>query len=331
MEFQPLKRSTAQRGLAALFAASALLLWSGDSQAFPDRVVTIVTTVAAGGSIDAVARTVAQGLSDELKGTVIVEPRPGAGGNTAASFVSKAPADGHTILFAASSTLAINPHLYKSPPFDADSDFEIIALPARVNQILVVNPKLGVSSAKDFIERLKSTSSQLSYGTSGIGSLSHLTSEVLALRTGGSPVHIPYRGIAPAMTDLLAAQIDFMFDSATSIPNIKDGKLKALAVVGPKRLAGLPDVPTLHEAGITGMEFTNGWYVVAVPKATPRAVVDLLSSKIRDIMKSDRSQKLIADMGLETTDVPASEMTGIIASDRRQVGEALATIKIEKY
>lgn len=277
--------------------------------------MTFVTSVPAGGSIDAVARIISPSLGKALGENVIVEARPGAGGNIAAAYVANAPADGHTLLIASSSTLTTNPHIYKSLPFDPQKDFAPIIIPARVNMILVVNPKLNISTAQEFIELLKTKPGQLNFGSGGNGTQSHLAGEIFGQRTGTQAIHIPYRGIAPAMVDLLAGQIDFMFDSATSVPNVRAGRLRALAVVGPKRVAALPDVPTFAELGIKDMEVANGWYAIATTGGTPRATVNQLNTEIAKILTIPSTQEAIKAMGLEPATSTPEEMASTLKND----------------
>jgi tripartite-type tricarboxylate transporter receptor subunit TctC len=309
--------------MVAFWFAGALLAPNlAFAQTYPNRLVTIVTTVPAGGSIDAVARIIAQGLSKSLGVNVIVEARPGAGGNIAAAHVANAPADGHTLLIASSATLTTNPHTYRSLPFDPAKSFAPIIIPARVNQILVVNPKLNVSTLQQFIDLQKAKPGHLNYASSGNGALSHLAAVIFGLRTDTEAVHVPYRGMAPAMTDLLAGQVDFLFDSATSVPHVKAGSIRALAVVGPNRVPALPDVPTFKELGVNDMEVANGWYAIATTAGTPPETIQRLNKAIAGILESPATKEAIAAMGLEPATSTPEEMAVALQNDLK----ALETI-----
>jgi tripartite-type tricarboxylate transporter receptor subunit TctC len=321
---------TRRSALRAMVAQAAVLTSTAAfAEVYPSRVVTLVTTVSAGGSIDATARLIANGLSKSLGKNFIVEPKPGAGGNVAAGYVAGQPPDGYTLLVGNSSTLTINPHIYKSMPFDSARSFAPIIIPARVNQILVVSPKLGVSNFEEFLALLKAKPGQLNYGTSGIGASSHLGAEMLCFQTGTRATHVPYRGIAPAITDLLAGQIDFVFDSATTVPHIQDGKLRGLAVVGPKRLVALPEIKTFRDLGLPEMELANTWYAVAAPAGTPREIVELLNTEIKKVMETPAAVKAINDMGLEPTTSTPEEIAEVWLNDLKRLGPIVKQAQIE--
>lgn len=298
------------------------------AQSYPSRNVTIVTTVPAGGSIDAVARIVAAGLTKSLGMTVIVETRPGAGGNVAAGSVANQPPDGHTLVMGNSATVTTNPHIYKSIPFDAEKSFTPIIIPARVNQILVVSPKVEAKTFEEFVAYMKANPGKLNYGSSGIGASSHLGAEMLGLHTGTSATHVPYRGLAPAITALLAGQIDFVFDSATTVPHIQEGRLRALAVVGPRRLAALPDLKAFRELGLPDMELANSWYFIAAPVGTPKEVVQLLNTEIKKVLQLPETVKAINTMGLEPATSTPEEIAEAWLSDLRRLGPIVKQAKI---
>jgi tripartite-type tricarboxylate transporter receptor subunit TctC len=296
------------------------------AQPYPNRLLTLVTSVPAGGSIDAVARIIAAGLGPALGENVIVEARPGAGGNIAAAYVANAPADGHVLLIASSSTLTTNPHFYKSLPFDPIRSFAPIIIPARVNMVLVVHPKLNVSTAQEFIQLLRAKPRQLNFGSGGNGTQSHLAAEIFGVRTATQATHIPYRGIAPARVDLLAGQTDFMFDSATSVPHIRAGKLRALAVVGPNRVPALTDVPTFAELGIRDMEIANGWYAVATTAGTPRETVQRLNTETVKILKLPSTKEAITAMGLDPATSTPDEMADALKNDLERLESVVKRI-----
>ena len=290
---------------------AGLLAFSGaraQSQPFPSNTVTIVATAPAGGSIDAVARLIASDISKPLGQPVVVVNRGGAGGNIAAEQVAKSRPDGHTLLMMASSTLTVNPWIYQSLPFDPEKSFVPIIIPARQNNILVVHPKLNVTTMKEFVALLRSKPGQLNYGSAGIGSLSHLAGVLFNEQSGTDATHVAFSGIAPSMTALLSGQIDYMFDSATSLPHIRAGKLRALAVLGPGRLAAMPEVPPMRELGYPGMETARSWYGIFAPAGTPTEVVQRLNKEITAAMNKPVIADKVTAMGMESATSTPEEL-----------------------
>lgn len=293
--------------LAAGFALAAASFPSL-AQTFPTTTVTFVATAPAGGSIDAVARLVAQDITRALGQPVVVVNRAGAGGNIAADAVAKSRADGHTLLFTAASTLTINPWVYPTLSFDPEKSFVPVIMPARQNNILVVHPKLGVANVKDFVALMKAKPDALNYGSAGVGSLSHLAGVLFADQSGTSATHIAFSGIAPSLTALLAGQVDYMFDSATSLPHVRSGKLKALGVMGPNKLAAMPDVPTMRELGYPGMETARSWYGIFAPAGTPAEVVQRLNREIGAAMTRPELAEKVTAMGMEAATSTPEEL-----------------------
>ncbi len=289
-------------GLLAAFSAAV------QSQTFPTGTVTIVATAPAGGSIDAVARLIASEVSKPLGQPVIIVNRGGAGGNIAAEQVAKSKADGHTLLMMASSTLTVNPWIYQSLPFDPEKSFTPVIIPARQNNILVVHPKLNVGTLKELVALMKSKPGQLNYGSAGIGSLSHLAGVLFNEQSGTDATHIAFSGIAPSMTALLSGQIDYMFDSATSLPHIRAGKLRALAVLGPGRLAAMPEVAPMRELGYPGMEAARSWYGIFAPAGTPPEVVQRLNKEIGAAMSKTEVADKVTAMGMEAATSTPEEL-----------------------
>jgi len=279
----------ATAALAALAAAPAAL--AQGATAFPTKPITIIVSVSAGGSIDTIARTLAEELAKSLGQPVIVENRPGANGNLAAQAVARAAPDGYTLLATGGSTLNLNPHLYKQLPFDSIKSFVPITMTARTNLILVVHPKLKVDTVEQFVALAKAQPGKLNYGSAGNGSLLHIAGELFNDAAGVDTNHVPYKGLAPAVNDLLAGQIDFMFDSATTVPHIKSGKLKGLAVVGPNRLAALPDLKVLSAYGIKGVEVASGWHGLFAPAGTPPDIVRRWNTEVNRIMQLPEVRK----------------------------------------
>ncbi len=269
--------------------------------------VTLVVTTPAGGSIDAVARLIANDIDKTLGRPVIVLNRGGAGGNIAAEQVSRANADGHTLLMTASSTLTVNPWIYPNLPFDPES-FTPITIPARQNNILVVHPQLNVSTLQAFVALLKANPGKFNYGSAGNGSLSHLAGVLFSEQSGTQSTHVSYNGIAPSMTALLAGQVDYMFDSATSLPHIRSGKLKALAVIGPNRLVAMPEVATMRDLGYPEMETARSWYGILAPAGTPSAIVQTLNHAIVATMRKPGIADKVTAMGMESATSTPEEL-----------------------
>jgi tripartite-type tricarboxylate transporter receptor subunit TctC len=269
------------------------------AQSFPVKPITLVVTVPAGGSIDAVARLLASDMGAALGQPVVVMNRAGAGGNIAAEYVAKSPPDGHTLLITSSSTLVLNPYVYKSLPFDPERSFVPIGIPAQQNLVLVVHPKLNISTLNEFVALLKAQPGKLNYASSGSGTVPHLAAVMFSGQTATSANHIPYKGIAPAMNALLSGEVDFMFDSASTIGQIRAGKLKALAVIGPKRLASIPDVASFRELGLPGMETARGWYGIFAAAGTPSNVTQRLNREMVRVMSQPAVMEKVSAIGLE--------------------------------
>jgi len=239
-----------------------------------------------GGSTDILARAIGQELTKAWGQSVIVENVPGAGGSIGADKVAKAPADGYTLLMGHIGTLAVNPSLYPKLPYDPVKDFSPVAWVARVPNVLVVHPSVPAKSVKELVALAKSKPGQLNYGSGGNGSAANLATEYFKMQTETSLLHIPYRGTAPAVTDLVGGQIQVLFTGAPAvIGQIKGGQLRALAVSSPKRLDALPDLPTVAESGYKGFE-ADQWYGVVAPAGTPRDIVMKLNGQINTALTS---------------------------------------------
>lgn len=271
----------ARRGRAALarsFIACAAMLCVGATasiaQTFPTKQITVVVPFAAGGPSDAMARLIAQALSDKIGARVIVENIAGAGGTIGSARVSRGDPDGHMLLFGNIGTHAANVGLYKSLPYNPQTDFEPVMLVASVPFVVAARRDLSVTDFAGFRALASAKPGELNYGSAGNGSASHLACLLLDAAMGAKARHIPYRGVAPAMNDLVAGQIDFMCDqTVTMIPQIKGGTVKPLAVLSRARIAQLPDLPTAAEAGLPEVQ-VEAWNALFAPKGTPRAIVD---------------------------------------------------------
>jgi tripartite-type tricarboxylate transporter receptor subunit TctC len=295
-------------GLRGLLMVLVLLAFAAPvhAQDYPQRTITFVCPFPAGGGTDILTRMLAQELQDKLKQTVIVENRTGAGTVIAAAAVAKSPPDGHTLLLAPVTTLAIGPSIYKSLPYDTVRDFAPIGLVGSAQFALVANPSLGANTLPELIAQVKSRNGQMSYGTSGASTPHHLFMEMFLKTIGGKAQHVPYRGSVPALTDVVTGQIQFMMvDLAVAIPLIKEGKVKAYGVTTPNRVKAMPELPTIAEAGLPGYAAT-GWFSVVAAAGTPRPIVNQINEILMAYLKrpevNDKFQSLAIDVLTSTPD-----------------------------
>lgn len=304
-----------RRSLLGVLASTPLLATRAGAQPYPSKPIKIVVSVTAGGSIDTIARSYGEALSQALGQSVVIENKPGANGNIAAAGVARAAPDGYTLLATGGSTLNLNPFLYASLPFDPVKSFTPVCLTARTNFILVVHPKLGVDTVEAFIALAKAKPKTLNYGSAGSGSLIQIASELFNTTVGIETNHVPYKGLAPAVNDLLAGQIDYMFDSATTMSHIQAGRLKALAVIGPNRLPALPEIRTLAELGIQGVDAASGWHALFAPAGTPPEVVAKLNGSMQPILASEAIRVRIVSLGAEPASSTPEQLGAMLAQD----------------
>lgn len=284
----------------SLLAACAAVLFSGfaGAQDYPSRPVKIIVPFPAGGSNDIIARIVAQKLTERNGQNFLVENRGGAGGNIGAEAVASAEPDGYILLLTAPPPLTINGSLYKKLPFDPAKAFAPVALIASVPIVLVVNPSVQAKNVGELIALAKAKPGSLNFGSSGIGSTNHLAGELLKSMAGIDIVHVPYRGAAPAMNDLLAGQIPFMFDNMPAVlPQVQGKAINAIAVAGAKRAETLPDVPTVAET-VPGFE-ASSWFGLVAPAKTPAPALAKLSGELETILKMPDVKKRLAELGAE--------------------------------
>lgn len=304
--------------IAFAMAAASLLaapLLHAQEAAYPRQAVTLVVPFPAGGPTDAMARLLAQKLGDRLGQQVIIDNRGGAGGGIAAELVARAPADGHTLFFGTTGTLAINPSLYARLRYDPVKDFAPVSLMATTMNVLVASPGIPAKNLADLIALAKTRPGELTYGSAGNGSSNHLSGELFRSTAGIQITHVPYKGSAPAMVDLLGGRLSMMFDTiAQQTQNIAAGKVRALAVTGPKRSPLLPAVPTVQEAGLKGFDVTI-WYGVLAPKATPPAVVERLNREMVAVMATDEMKKRMEADGADAHTTTPAEFAALIKSD----------------
>jgi tripartite-type tricarboxylate transporter receptor subunit TctC len=291
---------TRRAALGAIAAAAAVTALPAAAQGnYPNTPITIVVPFAAGGTTDILARVVGQALGTELGQPVVVDNRAGAGGNIGAQFAAKAPADGYTLFMGTVGTHAINQSLYKKLPFDPIKDFAPLTRVAMVPNLLVANPGKPYKNVKELIAYAKANPGKVNFGSSGSGSSIHLSGELFNSLAKVQMVHVPYKGSAPAVTDLLGGQIDVMFDNMPSaIQHVRAGKLRPLAVTTAKRSPELPDVPTVAEAGVPGYEATS-WFGMFAPAGTPAPVVTKLNLALAKVLSDADVKKKLAEQGAE--------------------------------
>lgn len=279
-------------------AAGALPGLAGAQTAYPSKPITLVVPFSPGGPTDVVARLIAERMSVAFKQPIVVDNRPGANANIGTAFVAKAAADGYTMLYNTSS-IVMSPALYRSLAYDLNRDFVPVGLTAVVPLVLVVNNDLPVRTVKEFVEYGKSHPGQLSYGSAGLGSPTHLAAFQLAKVAGIQATHIPYKGTAPADIDLASGQLQFMTDTINTIGAfVRDKRVRMLAVMTPKRVSLYPDVPTLAESGFPGLE-AEAWQGLLVPAGTPAQVVSVLNTAVNRLLKSKDLLAALAQQGAE--------------------------------
>jgi 2-methylaconitate cis-trans-isomerase PrpF/tripartite-type tricarboxylate transporter receptor subunit TctC len=295
---KPIEGDKPMKSLIAPAVAAALIAATPAMAAYPEKIITIVVPTAAGGGNDAMARTIAQKLGLLLGQQIIIDNRAGANGAIASEFVARAPADGHTLMFGYIATHAMNPALQKLR-YDPVADFAPIGLVANSPTLMVANATVAVKDVKDLVGQLKAKPDKYAYASAGSGTAPHFAAELFKLNAGVVMLGAPYRGSAPAITDTIGGQTQFMFPSLfTALPYVKSGKLKALAVAGPKRSPLLPDVPTLKEAGVDGVEVQQ-WYGFFAPAKTPKAVIEQINKALNQVLADKEIIKRIQDHGAE--------------------------------
>ncbi|HQS00116.1 MULTISPECIES: tripartite tricarboxylate transporter substrate binding protein [unclassified Polaromonas] len=289
--FQPGRRT-----LLALALIASSLFSAAQAQTWPAKPVKVIVNFPPGGAADQLARAIGTPLAEALSQPVVVENRGGANGNIGGEAVAKAPADGYTLLMSSGGMVSVNPHLYPKMSFNPAKDLVPVAAAARVLVFLEVKPTLPVNNVKEFLAYLKANPGKLSFGSPGNGSSPHLAAEMLKAQTNSFAVHVPYRGAAPAMQDLLGGQLDFMFDPGIGLQHVKAGKLKLLAVGSAKRSPLFPDVPTLDEAGLKNFD-ADTWFGFYAPAGTPPAVVSRLNQEINKILATQPVKDRIMAIG----------------------------------
>ena len=296
---------------------------------YPTKTVRIVAPFPPGGTTDVLCRIFAQKLSLAFGRQVVVDNRPGAAGSIGHDVAAKSPADGYTLLLTTKGGLVINPFLYKQLPFDPQNDFAMISLVISAGPVLVVHPSVPATSVKQLITLAKARPGQLNYGSGGIGTTAHIVGEFLQTITDIKLVHIPYKGGAVALIDLVAGQTDLQFgDMVPSVPHIRADKLRALAVTTEKRSVALPGVPTMVEAGIKE-PFPSQWWGVAAPKGTPRPIIDRVNSELATIVKSPDVLERFENLGVFPEHTTPERMLEIVKAEGPPMGRLLKAAGIK--
>jgi tripartite-type tricarboxylate transporter receptor subunit TctC len=319
-----------RRSLLVAAACGALLpsvRAQTQSTAWPAKPIKVVVNFPPGGAADQIARAVSQPLQEFLKQPVVVENRAGANGNVGGEAVARAPADGYTLLMSSGGMVSVNPHLYARMSFDPTKDLVPVAAAARVLVFLVSRPSLPPANVREFITYLKANPGKLSYGSPGNGSSPHLAGEMFKSQAGVFALHVPYRGAAPALQDLLAGQIDYAFDPGIGLQQVRAGKLRLLAVGSPHRSPQFPDVPTLDEAGLRGFDADTvfGFYA---PAGTPPEVVAQLNAQINRALALPAVKERIAALGGEAVPGSPAEFHQRAAADSQRFGAVIRDRKI---
>ena len=294
-----------------------LCSFSGHANAeqWPTRVVKFVVPFSAGGTTDILGRLMAQRLSEEYGQQFVVENKGGAGGNIGTDAVAKAAPDGYTFVVGTPGPHVINQFLYKNQPFDSAKDLAPVIVIARVPNIITVNPDVQAKTLKELIDLVKGQSGKLSYATAGIGGTGHVAMELLKSMTGMDILHVPYRGSAPALTDVVGGRVEVSSDNLPAVqPFVEAGKLRALAVTTTKRWPELPDVPTVAEAGVPGYE-ASAWFTIAAPAKTPREIIDKVNASVNKYMSEQETIARMRKLGSEPVGGSPEDMARLIAEE----------------
>ncbi|SDM43509.1 tripartite tricarboxylate transporter substrate binding protein [Polaromonas sp. JS666] len=314
--------------LAMAFAVAALACTGAGAQSFPTRPVTLVVPFPPGGGSDTGGRIIAEQLTKRWGQPVIVDNKGGAAGQIGADFVAKAPRDGYTLLLGNIGTQAINPSLYPKLPYDPDSAFAPVSLVAELPLAMMVNPAVPAKTAAEFIAQAKSRPGQLTYSSSGAGGAPHLAAEMFKDQTGTFILHVPYRGGGPAIADLIAGHVQLSFMTVLEASgHIKAGKLRALAVTGDKRVAALPDVPTLAESALPGFNAIS-WIGLLAPAGTPPDLVEKIAADVRAVMADEAVKARFASLGAVPRTTSPQEFSKLIAADKNRYAQIIRSRKI---
>lgn len=316
-------RRRASAALATGLLGAACGAHAQGVDAYPGKPIRLIVPFAAGGGGDILARLVMTQVAKELGQPLVVENIAGAGGNVGSQAAAKAPADGYTLLYGTNGTFGINHTLYKAPGFDPLRDFEPVSRLTRIATLAVVRPDFPAKTMPELLALLKSKPGRYTYGSAGNGTTSHLAVEILKSTMGLAVVHIPYRGGAPAITDLIGGQVDLMIEiMPNAAPQVRSGRLHALAVSTQQRVPAMPDVPTIAESGVPGFD-VSAWDAVFAPKGTPAAVVARVEAAAQRALASPDLRKQLLDRGAEPAPLPATDLGRFVQSEIQRWGAAV--------
>ena len=306
-----------------LLIGAALVAGVAHAQNYPVKAIRLVVPQPPGGGNDVIARLISQKLSVALKQQIAVDNRAGAGGLIGADVAAHSPADGYTLLLGNVATLAIIPNVQKKMPYDALKDFAPVSLIASAPLLVVVHPSVPVHSIKQLVALARAKPGQLNYASNGVGSSTHLATEMFKMMTKTDLVHVPYKGLGPATTDLLSGQIQLMFSSAVAMmPHVQAKRLRAIAMTGAKRSTAIPDIPTVAESGVPDYE-SGSWYGILAPTGTPREIIDLLNREIVAAVRSaDITDRLVAEAVIPVGNSPA-EFAAHIQKEYTRIGNVI--------
>ena len=315
---------SSHRWIVIGLALIAAFVQPARAEDYPAHNVTIIVPYAPGGTTDAIARLLAQNLEQRLGHTFIVESRPGSASIIGSAYVARSAPDGYTLLLGTSTTMAINVSMYKNLTYDPVKDFVPVALVAGIPFLLVVNPSLPVHSLDELAKYAKSQPQGLTYASNGRGGAAHLFAELLKSTLGIEMTHVPYKGLAPALNDVMAGHVQLMFcDFATALPLVRAGKLRALGVSTAKRVSAAPDIPPLAEVGMPGFD-ANSWQMLAAPAAIPSDVLNKLNANIHDIMSEPAIEKHMSTLGLiPIATAPPDELRSYVKSEIERWGKVV--------
>jgi tripartite-type tricarboxylate transporter receptor subunit TctC len=306
----------------ALIAAASFFAPAASAQTYPSKAIRFVVPFPPGGGNDIVGRIVAMKLAEGFGQSVVVDNRGGAGGIVGTEITAKSPPDGYTMLIN-NISLAVNATLVPNLPYDTLKDLAPVTLVGRQPNMLVVFPGIPVKTMKDLLAMAKAKPRQINYGSGGIGTASHLATELLNMMAGIQMVHVPYKGLGPALTDLMGGQIQVIISTmASAMPQVKGGKLRPVAVTTAKRSSFFPEVPTMDEAGVRGYEFDT-WYALAMPARTPRPIIDRVNREMEKVAGSQTVKEQFSPQGLETAHTTPEELAGYLKSEVAKWGKVI--------
>jgi tripartite-type tricarboxylate transporter receptor subunit TctC len=313
--------------LTFAFLSLAVSIASSHAAPFPDHSIRLIVPFTAGGNVDISARTIAQGLTEQLGQSIIVENKPGANTMIGTDYVAKAPADGYTLLLAGAEGLAINPHVYKKVNYDALKDFSAVGLVGSFPFALVINPKLPINNVAEFIEYAKARSGKLNYSSWGIGSTSQIAFEKLKQTSGIDLVHVPFQGAAPAITAVASGDVDaMMVPLSVALPQASGGRIKILGISTEKRIPSADSIPTLSEQGVPVV--ISGWQILVAPKNTPAAVIQTLNQSLNKVINSEATRASLIKGGINPAPGTPAQANTLIESEWSRWGKVAKDAKI---